>query len=280
MSETTEPHDCSTLLQSLEYDGHANRLSAHYLKGEGRKCLRRSTISLTERLTWRASPLSSYPIFGLLFRHCRVRGAAVAARSEIDGRHPDEPVPHMGGDGAGRFRVPEMLVNVAHSQKFCPMPERRIRKWSHVAWNNSRAGSLDSSALGGVERKGTPGWNTPPPSGVLISGLSSPAGAVSFERPTLRSTTILALRCCQGPIDPSVDGLFDALWLKQRLMVFRQTKFTLIRVRSVGLGWYRWDRVPVLGNDYQASARRICLPQALPQVPPVPLVPPVPPASE
>src|ERR1700681_853485 len=43
-------------------------------------------------------------------------------------------------------------------------------------------------ALGCVERKGTPDWNTPPPSGVLISGLSSPAGAVSFERPTLRST--------------------------------------------------------------------------------------------
>src|SRR5450755_1647431 len=35
---------------------------------------------------------------------------------------------------------------------------------------------------------------------------------------------------------------------------FRQTKFTIIRVRSVGLGWYRWDGVPVLGNDYQALA--------------------------
>jgi hypothetical protein len=42
-----------------------------------------------------------------------------------------------------------------------PMPERRIRKWSHVAWNDSWAGSLDSTALGGVERKGTPGWITP-----------------------------------------------------------------------------------------------------------------------
>jgi hypothetical protein len=24
-------------------------------------------------------------------------------------------------------------------------------------------------------------------------------------------------------------------------MVFRETQFTNIRVRSVGLGWYRWD---------------------------------------
>jgi hypothetical protein len=62
---------------------------------------------------------------------------------------------------------------------------------------------------------------------------------------------------------------------------FRQTKFTLIRLRSVGLGWYQWDGVPVLGNDYQALAAGLSiLRQALPQVPPVPLVPPVPPASE
>jgi hypothetical protein len=69
--------------------------------------------------------------------------------------------------------------------------------------------------------------------------------------------------------------------LRNRQMVFRQTKFTLIKVRSVGLGWYRWDGVPVLGNDYQALAGGLSiLKQALPQVPPVPLVPPVPPASE
>jgi hypothetical protein len=37
---------------------------------------------------------------------------------------------------------------------------------------------------------------------------------------------------------------------------YRQTQFTTIRVRSVGLGWYRWDGVPVLGNDYQALAAR------------------------
>jgi hypothetical protein len=37
-----------------------------------------------------------------------------------------------------------------------PMPEWRIRKWSHVAWNDSRAGSLNSPALGGVERKEDP----------------------------------------------------------------------------------------------------------------------------
>src|SRR5450631_3947849 len=67
MSETTEPHDCSTFLQSLEYvdDGHATGYQPHYLEGEGRKCLRCSTISLTERLTWRASPPSSHPISGL-----------------------------------------------------------------------------------------------------------------------------------------------------------------------------------------------------------------------
>ena len=29
-----------------------------------------------------------------IFRHCRVRGAAVAALSEIDGRHPDESPAH------------------------------------------------------------------------------------------------------------------------------------------------------------------------------------------
>ena len=33
-----------------------------------------------------------------IFRHRRVRGAAVAARSEIDGRHPDESPAH--GDAA------------------------------------------------------------------------------------------------------------------------------------------------------------------------------------
>jgi hypothetical protein len=43
---------------------------------------------------------------------------------------------------------------------------------------------------------------------------------------------------------------------------FRQTKFTLIRVRSVGLGCYRWDGVPVLGNDYQALAAGFVHPQA------------------
>ena len=37
-----------------------------------------------------------------------------------------------------------------------PMAERRIRKWSHVAWNDSRAGSLNSPALSGVERKEHP----------------------------------------------------------------------------------------------------------------------------
>src|SRR5450755_4859162 len=37
---------------------------------------------------------------------------------------------------------------------------------------------------------------------------------------------------------------------------FRQTQFTIIRVRSVCRGWYRWDGVPVLGNDYQALAAR------------------------
>src|SRR5450432_3728420 len=54
------------------------------------------------------------------------------------------------------------------------MPQRRIRKWSHVAWNDSRAGSLDSTALGGVELKERPTGTTPPPSGVLINGLSPP----------------------------------------------------------------------------------------------------------
>src|SRR3984893_1886057 len=35
MPETTEPHDCSTFLQSLEYvdDGHAPGYQPHYLKG-------------------------------------------------------------------------------------------------------------------------------------------------------------------------------------------------------------------------------------------------------
>jgi hypothetical protein len=42
-----------------------------------------------------------------------------------------------------------------------PMPERRIRKWSHVAWNDSRAGSLDSTALGGVERREHPAGTRP-----------------------------------------------------------------------------------------------------------------------
>jgi hypothetical protein len=36
------------------------------------------------------------------------------------------------------------------------MSEWWIRKWSHVAWNDSRAGSLNSPALGGVERKEHP----------------------------------------------------------------------------------------------------------------------------
>jgi len=62
---------------------------------------------------------------------------------------------------------------------------------------------------------------------------------------------------------------------------FEQTQFTIIRVRPVDLGCYRWDGVPVLGSDYQALAGGLSiLQQALPQVPPVPLVPPVPPASE
>jgi hypothetical protein len=42
-------------------------------------------------------------------------------------------------------------------------------------------------ALGGVERKrNTRLEPTPPPSGVLTSGLSSPAGVVSFESQPLR----------------------------------------------------------------------------------------------
>src|ERR1700737_246322 len=61
-----------------------------------------------------------------------------------------------------------------------PMPERRIRKWSHVAWNNSRAGSLDSTALGGVERKEHP-TGTRPSIGSSNKRPQLPAGAVSFE---------------------------------------------------------------------------------------------------
>src|SRR5450631_2908176 len=43
---------------------------------------------------------------------------------------------------------------------------------------------------------------------------------------------------------------------------FRQTQFTIIRVRSVCRGWYRWDGVPVLGNDYQALAAGFVHPPA------------------
>jgi hypothetical protein len=51
------------------------------------------------------------------------------------------------------------------------------------AGNDSRAGSLDSPALGGVERKERPVGKQAPPSGVLLGGLSKypRAGAVSLD---------------------------------------------------------------------------------------------------
>ena len=47
-------------------------------------------------------------------------------------------------------------------------------------WNDCHAGKLANTALGGVEREEHPAGNKPPPSGVLLGGLSKypRAGAV------------------------------------------------------------------------------------------------------
>jgi hypothetical protein len=41
-----------------------------------------------------------------------------------------------------------------------------------AVWNDCHAGRLANTALGGVERKEHPSGNEPPPSGVLLGGLS------------------------------------------------------------------------------------------------------------
>jgi hypothetical protein len=93
-----------------------HRLSARHLRARGRRCLRCSTISLTERLTWPRIAASD-------FRFAYFGTAAFAVRllpldqKLMDGI-PMKPR-RMGRDGAGRFKVPEMLVNIAPSQKFC-----------------------------------------------------------------------------------------------------------------------------------------------------------------
>jgi hypothetical protein len=71
-----------------------DRLSARHLRARGRK----SEVfdDIIDRET-DVAPHRRRRRIGFqvcIFRHCRVRGAAVAARSEIDGRHPDESPAH------------------------------------------------------------------------------------------------------------------------------------------------------------------------------------------
>jgi hypothetical protein len=85
-----------------------------------------------------------------------------------------------------------------------PMPEWRIRKWSHVAWNDSRAGSLNSPALGGVERKEDPTGIRPSIGSSNKRPQLPRAGAVSLtsglgrSRFWSRATTRWLL--CDGPL--------------------------------------------------------------------------------
>jgi hypothetical protein len=108
--------------------------------------------------------------------------------------------PQLAPESWGRFFCPSQIQNrpLAHNAPKLnnawwrgtrtgncnppvPLSLRRLPKvqW---AWNDLWAGSLDSTALGGVERKEPRRGNKPPPSGVLLGGLSKypRAGAVSF----------------------------------------------------------------------------------------------------
>jgi hypothetical protein len=80
-----------------------------------------------------------------------------------------------------------MLGGAALELKIAILQYRYVRPGQakvERAGNDSRAGNLDSTVLGGCRAQGTPGWETsPPPSGVLLGGLSKypRAGAVSLD---------------------------------------------------------------------------------------------------